>query len=175
VRELCLSSLFHRIEPKQLNESGIIATAKPTTLIDDFTHGLRDWYQLNAGNLTHQETWTRKVTDPLYRGPEGAKLKLTLKMPKTNRIAIVLQQNEWRSYRGQKKTFSCEREIPGADADQTIVLEAKDFSSPDGALTSWDQLDQLGICAHYEPRGAPKKEIPLWKGPAPEFLKLAWE
>jgi len=174
VRELCLSSLLHRIEPKQLSESGSIATAKPTTLIDDFTHGLRDWYQLNASNLTHQETWTRKVTDPLYRGADGAKLKLTLKMAKTNRIAIVLQQNEWRSYRGTRNTFSCEREIQGADAEQTIELDAKDFTSPDGALANWGQLDQLGICAHYEPRGAPQKEVPLWNGPAVKMLGLEW-
>lgn len=174
VRELCLSSLLHRIEPKQLSDSGIIATAKTTTLIDDFTHGLRDWYQLNAGNLTHQETWTRKITDPLYRGPGGAKLKLTLKMPKTNRIAIVLQQNEWRSYRGQRKTFSCEREISGADAEQTIVLEAKGFTSFDGALMSWDQIDQLGICAHFSQHGATAKEVPLWKGPALELLRVEW-
>ncbi len=174
VRELCLSSLFHRIEPKQLSESGVIATAKPTTLIDDFTHGLRDWYQLNASNLTHQETWTRKVTDPLYRGADGAKLKLTLKMPQTNRIAIVLQQNEWRSYRGQKNTFVCEREVQGADAAQTIVLEAKEFTSPEGPLANWSQLDQLGICAHYELRGAPKMEIPLWNGPAMTPMRIEW-
>ena len=169
-----LHSLLHRIEPKQLSESGILATAKPTTLIDDFAHGLRDWYVLNAGNLTHQETWTRKITDPLYRGSSGAKLKLTLKMAKTNSIAIVLQQNEWRSYRGQKKTFICQREIQGADAEQTLVLETKDFTSPEGALTDWDQLDQLGICAHYSQRGAPAKEIPLWKGPAIELLRVEW-
>ena len=174
VRELCLSSLLHRIEPKQIGNSGIIATAKPTALIDDFADGLRDWYVLNAGNLTHQETWTRKVTDPLYRGPDGAKLKLTFKLAQTNRIAIVLQQNEWRSYRGQRRTFVCERETQGDTAAQTIVFEVKDFTSPEGALTSWAQIDQLGICAHYPQRGAPAKEVPLWKGTALELLRIEW-
>ena len=95
-------------------------------------------------------------------------------MPKTNRISIVLQQNEWRSYRGQRKTFACEREVPGADAAQTIELECKDFASPDGALTSWEQIDQLGICAHYSQRGAAAKEVPLWKGPAMHLGRLEW-
>ena len=36
VRELCLSTLLHRAEPRSLSDSGIKATAKPTTLIDDF-------------------------------------------------------------------------------------------------------------------------------------------
>lgn len=174
VRELCLSSLLHRTEPAQLSEAGVAATAKPTTLIDDFNRGFRDWYQLNAGNLTHLETWTRKVTDPLYCGPSGARLKLTLKMPKANRMAIVLQQNEWRSYRGPKSTFICEREIPGTDAEQTIVFETKDFASPGGTLNSWDQIDQLGICAHYAPRGAAPKEVPLWNGAAMTLVRVEW-
>ena len=95
-------------------------------------------------------------------------------MPQTNHLTFVIHENEWRSYRGQRKTFSCEREIQGADAEQTIVFEAKDFTSPDGAVTNWDQLDQLGICAHYEPRGAPKKDIPLWNGPTMTLLRVEW-
>jgi len=174
VSELCLSTLMHRVEPKELSGASIAITAKPTTLLDDFTHGLRDWYVLNAGNPTHQEMWTRKVTDPIYRGANGARLKLTLTMPKTNRITIVLQQNEWRGYRGQRATFVCEREVQSADAAQTLVLEAKDFISPDGALTSWEQIDQLGICAHYSRRGAAAKEVPLWNGPAVTFHHLEW-
>lgn len=174
VRELCLSSLLLHIEPRLLGESGSVATTKPTSVIDDFARGLRDWYQLNAGNLTHLETWTRKITDPLYRGSAGASLKLTLRMPKTNRITIVLQQNEWRGYRGPRKTFSCEREIQGSEDAQTLVLEMKDFTSPDGAFDRWDQLDQLGICAHFEPRGTAKKDVPLWNGPAMTLIRLEW-
>lgn len=174
VREVCLSSLLRRVEAKQLSEAGVAATLQPTALIDDFAHGLRDWYQLNAGNLTHLETWTRKITDPVWRGPSGAKLKLTLQMPKTNRIAIVLQQNEWRNYRGPRRPFVCEREIQGSDADQIIVLGANDFVSPDGALTSWEQMDQLGICAHYSARGAAPNQPSLWNGPAPAFRRVEW-
>lgn len=174
VRELCLSSLLHRCEPQQLTESGILATAKPTALIDDFAHGLRDWYQLNAGNLTHLETWTRKVTDPLYRAPVGAKLQLVLRMPKANRIAIVLKQNEWRSYRGQRKTFVCEREVPGADADQTLVLEAKDFALHDGSLPTFDQADELGICAHHSPAGAAPTPPRVWDGGAMTLVRVQW-
>jgi hypothetical protein len=174
VRELCLSSLLHRAEPRKLSESAVIATAKPGVLIDDFADGMRDWYVLNAGNLTHQQRWTRKVTDPLYRGREGAKLKLMLTMPETNRIAIVLLQNEWRSYRGPRKTFVCQREIKGDKAAQTLILEAKDFTSADEALTSWEQIDQLGICAYYQTQGEVKEEIPHWKGPAMNLSRLEW-
>jgi dienelactone hydrolase len=174
VRELCLSSLLHSRDATALRDAGVVATLKPNTLIDDFAHGLRDWYQLNSGNLTHRQTWTRKVTDPLYRGSEGAKLKLTLKMPKTNSLSFVVQQNEWRDYRGPRKTFVCRREIQGSDETQSVTLAVADFTSSDGPLASWKEVDQLGICAHFGNRDNPAEQPLLWQGPSPEFMKLEW-
>lgn len=174
VRELCLSSLLHSATPTQLSEAKVRTTAKPSPLIDDFASGLRDWYQLNAGNLPHLQTWTRKLTDPLWRGANGAKLEFALKMPETNRLTFVLIANEWRSYRGSKKTFVCEREIPGAEAVQSVVLEAKGFVSADDRLRSWDEIDQFGICAHYTERGGPARRAPAWNGPGATFMHLKW-
>ena len=171
VTAICLSSLLHSHSAAEVKQAQPRLTAKPSTLIDDFAHGLRDWYVLNAGNLTHQQFWTRKPTDPLHRGPDGARLKLTLKMPQTNRLSLVVQQNEWRSYRGARRTFVCVREIPGSDDPQTLTLAPGDFTSPDGPLSTWAGIDQLGLCAHF---GASAGEAPLWKGPAPEFLRVAW-
>ncbi len=175
VTEVCISSLLYSHSSAEVKQANPKLTAKPSTLIDDFTHGRRDWYALNAGNLTHQQLWTRKVTDPLYRGPDGAKLSLTLKMPQTNRFSIVLQQNEWRSYRGPKQTYVCTREIPGSDVPQTLTLSLGDFTSTGGSLKSWAEIDQLGLCAHFAAQGAAASEAPLWKGSAPEFLRVAWE
>ena len=175
VTEVCISTLLHSRSASEVTQADPKLTAKPSTLIDDFAHGLRDWYQLNAGNLTHQQTWTRKVTDPLYRAPDSAKLTLTLKMPQTNRFSIVLQQNEWRSYRGPRRTFVCQREIQGSDTPQTLTLELKDFTSSDGPPKTWAEIDQLGLCAHYVAKGAAASQAPLWKGLAPEFLRLKWE
>ena len=110
----------------------------------------------------------------MHRAPAGARLDFKLKMPETNHVALVLQQNEWRSYRGPRRTFVCEREITGAGTTQSIIFEPKDFTSPDGPLTSWDHIDQLGICAHYNPRGASTEQVPLWKGPAMTLVRLEW-
>ncbi|MDZ4402810.1 acetylxylan esterase [Prosthecobacter sp.] len=172
ITELCLSSLLHSHSADEVKQANPKLTAKPSTLIDDFTHGTRDWYALNAGNATHQQLWTRKVTDPLWRGPESSKLHVTLKLPQTNHLSIVLQQNEWRSYRGPRRTFVCQREIPSSDAPQTLTLALSDFTSAEGSPTSWSEIDQLGLCASH---GLPANEVPLWKGPAPEFLRVAWE
>jgi hypothetical protein len=172
ITEVCLSSLLHSHTADEIKQANPRLTAKPSTLIDDFTHGTRDWYVLNAGNATHQQLWTRKVTDTLWRGPEGSKLAITLKLPQTNRLSIVLQQNEWRSYRGPRRTFVCSREITGSDVRQTLTLALSDFTSAEGSPTSWSEIDQLGLCASH---GLPANEVPLWKGPAPEFLRMAWE
>ncbi|MEY4689370.1 MAG: hypothetical protein RIR76_3393 [Verrucomicrobiota bacterium] len=174
VREISLSSLLHHRSAADLRAAGTAAAAAPATLIDDFSRGLRDWYQLNAGNLTHQQTWTRKLTDPLWRGPDGAKLTLTLKLAKTNRLSFVVQQNEWRNYRGKRATFVCTREIPGADSEQSLTLSLSDFVSGDGPLQSWSGVDQFGICAHFAERGAAAKPPPAWQGPAPLFTRVEW-
>ena len=174
VKEVCLSSLLHSHSSSEVKVANPQLTAKSTTLIDDFSHGLRDWYVLNAGNATHQQLWTRKVTDPLWQGPEGSKLQITLKMPQTNRMSFVLQQNEWRSYRGQRRTFVCAREIEGADAEQTLTLSLADFTSSEGSPETWAQVDQLGLCAHVVTPGTSASQAPLWKGAAPTFVRLQW-
>ena len=177
VNELCLSSEFHSVNPAALQAAEAVASLKVSPLIDDFSssHGLRDWYPINADHPPLVQHWTRKLTDPAWRGVAGAKLKLTLKMPKTNTLTFVVIENEWRSYRGQRKTFVCEREITGSDGEQTIVLEAKDFVSESGALKSWDGVDQFAICHHFAERGTTATRKPSWTGPAPTLMRLVWE
>jgi hypothetical protein len=174
---LCLSTLLHRADPAQLVESGVRATAMPTAVIDDFAHGLRDWYVLNAGNLDQRQLWTRKVTDPLYRAPIGAMLRLSLFMPQTNSVSIVLHQNEWRNYQGPHRTFICRRKIRGSRRRQNLYLSPGDFTSAGDPLGGWSEIDQLGICAHYAPRGTSfaAGDVAVWRGPALRLKKVAWE
>lgn len=175
VTEVCLSSLLHTRSAAAVKEATPSLTATSSALIDDFAHGLRDWYGLNAGNPTHQQLWTRKITDPLWRGPANAKLTITLRMPQTNRMSVVLQENEWRDYRGPRRTFVCNREIPGAETPQTLSLELKDFTSTDtsgDSPASWSEIDLLGLCATF---GDTASEARRWNGPAPEFQRVEWK
>lgn len=174
VRELCLSSLLHRVKPAGLRDAGVRVTLTPASLIDDFSRGLRDWYQLSAGNLPRVQTWTRKLTDPLYRGAADARLKLTLNMPRTNQLDLVVVENEWRAYRGPKRTYVCTREIPGAAGDQSFTVAPADFRSANGPLKSWRDVDQFALCAFYSERGETAARTPKWDGPAPTFRRLEW-
>lgn len=177
VSELCLSSEFHAVQPAALKEAGVVPSIKVSPLIDDFASSpaMRDWYSVNADHLPLAQHWTRKLTDPAFRGRDGAKLKLTLKLPKTNTLSFVVIENEWRSYRGPRKTFVCERKIAGSDTEQSVILEAKDFVSDSGPLKSWSDVDQFGICRHFAERGSTAAQKPSWTGAAPTFMRLEWE
>jgi hypothetical protein len=175
--EVCLSSTLHTVSPEQLRAAEVRATDTPRTLLDDFSRGWRDWYRLNAGNRDHWQNWTRKVTDPMWRGRAGAKLALTLKVAEDNRMTVVLEENEWRSYRGPRRTYVRELELHGSPDAQTFTLDVADFkNTADGApLKSWSQLDQLGLCAyHGGGKGAPA-QVRSWKGKEIEFLRLEWK
>ena len=175
VTEVCLSSEFHSVDSTALQAAGVVASLKSNSLIDDFSHGMRDWYAINADHPPLVQHWTRKLTDPLWSGMGGAKLKLTLQMPRTNSLSLVVVENEWRQFRGVRKTYVCERQITGSETAQTITLEAKDFVMDGGALKSWDGVDQFAICRHFADRGMAPSRKPSWVGDAPTFVRLAWE
>jgi len=176
IGEVCLSSLLHTAAPADLAKAKVTPSLTRGSLIDDFAHGLRDWYQLNASHPSLVQTWTRKLTDPLYRGPAGAKLKLTLSMPQPNRLTFVIVENEWRGERGPRRTFACVREIPGGEGPQNVTLSLAEFAGlteKDGSLASWEQVDQFAICAHHEGSGISSSES-KWAGGPPVFSRLEW-
>ena len=59
-------------------------------------------------------------------------------------------------------------------ARKTAGAPDVDFTGKDGALKSWSEIDQFGICAHFAERGAAPKPVPLWNGPAAKFVRLEW-
>ena len=182
VEEVCLSSLLRIAKPPELAKAGAKATAKPTLLIDDFSRPFHDWFSLNPDNPHHRQSWTRKVTDPLHRGPAGASLSLRLRAEQANALVIVLKENAWRSYRGKEATYVCETKLRGGSEPETLLLRLEDFRDVvnDAPLKSWAELDQLALCARYQSRSRSPGFKPKtyaaepWQGPPPEFLRLAW-
>jgi hypothetical protein len=168
---------LHTATPEELKNAGVIASMQVSSLIDAFdsAHQMRDWYTINADHPTLVQHWTRKLTDPAYQGPKGARLQLKLRMPTTNTLTFVIIQNEWRSYRGPRKTFVCEREVTGSEDDQTLIFEPSDFANEDGSLASWDNLDQFAICRHYNERGSKDRKPSTWTGPPPTLMRLEWK
>ena len=179
-KSFCLSSALHVASGEQLRRAGVKATDRPSAVIDDFRRGFHDWYVLSAGNPHHWQYWTRKVTDPKWRGPAGARLSLSLTVAEDNTLVLVAVENEWRGYRGRRKTYVAAKAIKGSAAPQTVVLNAGDFAEPGSGgsrLTSWQALDQLGIRAYYEGQGGNRTPLvgsKRWRGPQPKLVELKW-
>ena len=183
VSEVCLSSEIRSATPAELAAAGVrdrpaaVRAGSPpgSLLIDDFSHGWRDWYRLNVDNPVHWQHWTRKVTDPAWRGPDGSALAITLRTEKPNRFTVVVVENEWRSERGRRRTFTCTGEVAGGSEPQTVSLTPGDFVPADeklGPLTSWAELDVLGLCA-FHPDERPPREA-AWNGSPPVFERVEW-
>lgn len=174
VREVCLSSQLHHASKAELAAAGPELRLKPSLLIEDFAHGQRDWYEINAGHVSLRQLWTRKVTDPLWKAPAAARLRLTLRLQKPNEISVVLQQNEWRNYRGQRRTFVCSRLLKGGAEVESLDLAASDFSDEQGALQDWKDLDQLGVCSQFQAKRVASAQGKAWQGTGFELLRVEW-
>lgn len=176
-----ISSLLHTVEPAQLAAAKVRATDKPSATIDDFSappSPARGWYVLNAGNRQHWQYWTRKVTDPKWRGPAGAELVLQVRSQRANTLVVVLIESEWRHYRGPKRTFAAVVPLKGGDETQTVRLAAGDFKDAAGAeaLSSWKEIDQLALVPYWNAdraRGG-KWLGGKWQGAQPQFRSLRW-
>lgn len=168
IDELCLSSLLHAATADDLAAAQVKATQIPTRVIDDFSHGLRDWYVQNANHPSLRHYWTRKVTDPVWRGRDGEKLVVTVKAEGPTRVTVEVRQNEWRDYRGKRKTFTATQALRGDGADRVAEFQASDLvesTEPKSPLDGWSELDQLGIrLLDPEPGASPAELIRVeWK------------
>ena len=61
------------------------------------------------------------MTDPKWRGPQGAKLALTTQSEQPNVLGIVLHENTWRSYRGKRRTYVTEVKFKGGKLETVTV------------------------------------------------------
>ena len=177
VKEVCISSLFHELKPEELKKTRVQRSGGPKLVIDNFQSGFRDWYTINGNHRPLWRHWTRKVTDPKWRGPKDAKLALTIQSEQPNVLGIVLHENTWRHYRGKKRTYVAEVNLKGSKAE-TVTVDLSDFKNvTDGEpLKSWGELDELGLVAKATIRGAKPVEVAAdpWQGPQPVFKRLEW-
>jgi hypothetical protein len=177
VEEVCISSLLHEAKPEILKAAGVKTSGQRELIIDDFKRGFHDWFIINGNHRSLWQYWTRKVTDPKWRGPKEAKLALTLQSEKPNVVAFVLKENAWRGYRGKQREYFAEARLKGG-AMETVALGLNDFkSTTDGASPkSWAEMDQLGLCAKYEVRGPVLRVLAAepWRGEQPVFKRLEW-
>ncbi len=170
-----LSSLMHTIAPGDLRQAGMMATDRPSAVIDDFSKGWQDWYRLSADNPHHWEFSTRKLADPKWKGDSSQKLTVEVQSDQPNELVVVLTENFFRAYRGRQREFVAVVALTGGQNPQTILLSSGDFKADNGdPLSSWQNVDVLSFRAYYD-KGGKLLGIKNWNGPQPVFRKLSWQ
>jgi dienelactone hydrolase len=173
--KFAISSMLHSAAPVDLKRADVKATDKADPVIDDFTHGWRDWYLLSPDNPHHWEFSTRKLNDPKWQGQPGQRLTVEVQAEKPNELVIVLTENFFRQYRGKSQEFVAVVKLDGGNDTQTISLEPKDFKTSDGeALSSWKNVDLVSFRAYYD-KGEKLIGSKNWAGQQPVFRKLYWQ
>ena len=179
-----ISSKEAVIYPEELTSARVKATDKPSRMIDDFSRGWQDWFRLEWGNPHVWVATTRKLKDPKWRGPAGAKLVFEVKCPKDNVICVVADLNGWGAFPGKPGgSYEFRKPLTGSPEWQTVSIGLDDMVSTKkdspGKLTTWETVTELSIrrAKSYLQDG---QEIDFgvdrtgWSAPR-EFRNLRWE
>jgi len=128
------------------------AGAKPEAMIDDGERGWQDWYRLNWGNPTLWSAFTRKIKDPLWRGPAGAKLSFEINPVNDTIVYVTLTRNAWGAFGSGSGDYVASVPLKANGGWVSVSLGVEDFkpTDPKGAqpLKDWSTLTELAISGH---------------------------
>ena len=183
-----ISSEMVSYTPDQLKTAKVKAVPARDRIIERHFDDYRDWYRLNWGNPCWWSAYTRKIKDPVYAAPDGAKLVLDVKVDHDLTMFFELQDNNWNAYPGQKRgQYYAPVNIKGSDKWQTVGVTVGDFKPVSERtrhpLESWRHVTELGIRGRVKVSRGPKQvELPRnaseprarWPEPR-AFRNLRWE
>ncbi len=178
-----ISSRVLSAAPVQLRAAGVQATDKPERLIDDGARGWRDWYRLNWG---HPPLWcatTRKLKDPKWRGPDGAKLLFEIQSQTDNTLVLQFNCNAWGVFAPGKPAvdYTAVKALKGSPEWQSVSVSLPELTATDPGiatpLTNWQTVTEFSICPSGETvKDGLKLKVngKAWQGPR-EIRNLRWE
>jgi len=168
--------------PAQLSASKVLIEDSPERMICADSAAWGDWYQLNAG---HPDLWsvhTRKVKDPKWRGPKGAKLRFEIKARENSWLAVKFMSNEWGAFAaGPKAEYAAIKELKVTDGWATVEVDLADvrpIGATKGKLADWSTLTEIGFTPIIpaELKTPEMKAAKGWtRGMTPAIRNLRWE
>jgi len=171
---MCLASNFEAVFPAELGEAR--ATDRPSAVIGDFAAGLDDFHTSSTGTdpcvfmkgLMRVEGpdgrhgvrtvgWTplvtRRLGDPKWRGPAGAKLAFEVYCPEPVTLDISLTGGQ---FNPGARFYQAKLPVKAADGWQKITLAAGEFkNNKGGAMKGWTKIDTLQIAFTDRPERRP--------------------
>ena len=147
-----LSSRVLTLTGARLAAAGVRPSAQRDRMIDDGTHGWQDWFRLNWGNPTLWTATTRKVKDPLWRGPLGARLAFEINPANDTTLYVTLTRNAWGAFGPGTGEYYAAVPLKANGGWVSVELGVEDFQpvDPKGAqpLQNWSTLTELSLQGH---------------------------
>jgi hypothetical protein len=133
----------------QLKVAGAQATDGPERMICADSAAWGDWYQINAGNPELWSTHTRKVKDPKWRGPSGAKLCFEIAAREDSWLAVRLNSNDWGAFvAGPRAEYAVVKKLALKDGWATVEVdlsEVRAIGTTKAKLADWSTLTEIGL------------------------------
>ena len=178
-----ISSRVLSAAPAQLQASGVKATDQSERMIDDGARGWHDWYRLNWGHPPLWTATTRKLKDPKWRGPDGAKLVFEIRTQTDNALVLTFNCNAWGAFAPGKPAvdYTAVKELKGSPDWQSVSVSLNDLAATDpkiaAPLAYWRTVTEFSLSPSGETaRDGQKEKVPgkSWQGPR-EIRNLRWE
>lgn len=176
-----VSSWEQVFDPPELEAAGVKAPDSPERMIQASFDDWGDWYRIGWPNTQHALSGTRKLTDPKWRGPDGASLSIEVKDPQGGNFLMTFDVNNWGAYAGlQKSAYHFVKPLAKTDGWQTVTIALSDLKPSKADIpafpASWQGITDLAIVAglHRMP-GSPESILSggTWPGTR-ELRNLRW-
>ena len=135
--------------PAQLSASKVLIEDSPERMICADSAAWGDWYQLNWGHPDLWSVYTRKVKDPRWRGPTGAKLCFEIAAREDSWLAVRFVSNDWGAFSsGPKAEYAAVKKLAVKDGWATVEVdlsEVRAIGTTKAKLADWSTLTEIGV------------------------------
>lgn len=168
--------------PAQLKAAGAQVADGPERMICADSAAWGDWYQLSWDHPALWSITTRKVKDPKWRGPAGAKLRFEIAAREDSWLAVRCMSNEWGAFAaGPKAEYAAVKKLEVKDGWATVEVELSDLrpiGTTKATLADWSTLTDLSFTPNIpaELKTAEMTPTKGWtRGFNPAIRNLRWE
>ncbi len=177
-----LSSRVQVVTSTQLQAAGVKATDQAERLIDNGARGWHDWYLLNWAHPPLWTATTRKLKDPKWRGPDGARLVFEVKTTTDNTLVVTVNTNAWGAFSNKPAVdYVVAKPLKASPEWQSVSVSLDELAANDPKITAplsnWRTVTEFSLCPSGEVvKDGQKVKVggKAWDGPR-EIRNLRWE